>query len=764
VEPADSLLVAFKSHLRVKEIPADAICLLSERGAIALSGSSISRLAPLLDGTRSIAQVRYELAPGLSGDEVDQMLARLAEAGVIKTFPAGNGNRLPHQADKDSVAYWDLAGLDSVSATAALASPGVEIIVTGSPEPGVAAACQETGLAVHDPGAGNGPGAALSLVLCDDYLDPALGQVNADHLASGRPWLLAKPAGAAVWIGPVFQPGAGPCWMCLAKRLAGNRIGEFLTRQDPVAGPRPVSLRTTRAAGIHLAVLEAAKWLAGFRYEGQQDLCMIDTLTLRNEHHRVAQRPQCPACGDQGLVAAQVRRPVQLQQRAAARESGSDEHGNGQRTLRMDQVLGRYRHLIDPVTGIVPELRRHPQCPGFLNSYQSGRNRAMTESSMVVLKAGLRSHSGGKGATELEAQVGALCEAVERYCGTRDGDEPVVRDSYRGLGSQAVHPDTCQLFHERQFADRARWNAECSPFHGVPEPFDEREVTEWTPVWSLLSGTQRLLPTALLYYNPDPGRKQTQVRADSNGNAAGASLEDAVLHGFCELVERDAVALWWYNRTRHPAVDLESFDDPWAAGLPGRYRGLCREVWVLDVTSDLGIPAMAAVSRRTDKAAEDIMLGFGAHFDPHIALRRALTELGQLLPAAAGAGPSGTGYGSADPHLLSWWTRATTRSEPYLVPDPEQSPRTAADYRYTPSQDLNVSRACTVASRAGLDVMVLDQTRPDIGMPVVKVISPGLRHFWPRFAPGRLFDVPVRLGRLTRKTAYEDLNPVPIYL
>jgi oxazoline/thiazoline synthase len=47
---------------------------------------------------------------------------------------------------------------------------------------------------------------------------------------------------------------------------------------------------------------------------------------------------------------------------------------------------------------------------------------------------------------------------------------------------------------------------------------------------------------------------------------------------------------------------------------------------------------------------------------------------------------------------------------------------------------------------------------------VVKVVVPGLRHFWARFAPGRLFDVPVRLGRLATPTPYEDLNPVPLFL
>jgi oxazoline/thiazoline synthase len=64
----------------------------------------------------------------------------------------------------------------------------------------------------------------------------------------------------------------------------------------------------------------------------------------------------------------------------------------------------------------------------------------------------------------------------------------------------------------------------------------------------------------------------------------------------------------------------------------------------------------------------------------------------------------------------------------------------------------------------GMEVLVLDQTRPDIGLPVVKVIVPGMRHFWARLAPGRLFDVPVRLGRQSAPTEYADLNPYPMFL
>jgi ribosomal protein S12 methylthiotransferase accessory factor len=47
---------------------------------------------------------------------------------------------------------------------------------------------------------------------------------------------------------------------------------------------------------------------------------------------------------------------------------------------------------------------------------------------------------------------------------------------------------------------------------------------------------------------------------------------------------------------------------------------------------------------------------------------------------------------------------------------------------------------------------------------VAKVIVPGMRHFWSRLAPGRLYDVPVALGRLSSPTPYEELNPIPMFL
>ena len=64
-----------------------------------------------------------------------------------------------------------------------------------------------------------------------------------------------------------------------------------------------------------------------------------------------------------------------------------------------------------------------------------------------------------------------------------------------------------------------------------------------------------------------------------------------------------------------------------------------------------------------------------------------------------------------------------------------------------------------IAEEKGLETLVLDQSRPDTGLHVMKVIVPGLRHFWARFAPGRLYDVPVHMGWLMESLAEEQLNP-----
>jgi ribosomal protein S12 methylthiotransferase accessory factor len=285
-------------------------------------------------------------------------------------------------------------------------------------------------------------------------------------------------------------------------------------------------------------------------------------------------------------------------------------------------------------------------------------------------------------------------------------------------------------------------------------------------VWSLTRQCHISVPTAFCYYHYPLPEEHHFCAGDSNGNAAGNTLEEAMVQGFLELVERDSVALWWYNRVSRPAVALNSFHEPYFQAIQQHYRTLGRELWVLDLTSDLSIPAFVAISSQAGAGSGDkILLGFGAHVDPTIGILRALTELNQSLPWAALLDT--TSITSRDPHpseMQQWWHTATLAEQSYLLPDRSAAPKTPMDYVRDWSTDLrdDLEHCVELVAQHGMDMLVLDQTRPDVGLPVVKVIVPGLRHFWKRLGPGRLYAVPVRLGWLPQARREEEMNPIPM--
>ncbi|HEV7657854.1 MAG TPA: TOMM precursor leader peptide-binding protein [Mycobacteriales bacterium] len=760
--PADSPL-GFRRDLRAEVSDGDGVFLFSERTTTVLSGRHVVALAALLDGSRDRDDVLDALPGGTDRAGVAATLDRLVEARLVTRRPAG-----PPTAHEREHAFWEAAGLDADVAAHSVRT-GVDLLLPDHPSSltdpvtkAVRSALTGAGMMVRASRGGRPrPGGSLSIVLCADYLDPELAAVDAAHRAAGRPWLLAKPIGDQVWVGPIFRPGESACWHCLAERLWRHREAEAcaqaaLGRSGPAPRPVVTTPALTGTAGSLIA-LEAEKWLAGHRYSGQDAVQTLDGVELERARHELRRRPQCPACGDADLVAARAYEPVAL--RPVARTA---YRGGGHRAAPPEEVWTRYQHLVSPVTGIIKEILPDSEAPAGFHCFRSGPNVAAGAGGLMNLRRGPREDSGGKGVTAEEARTGALCEAVERWSGTFQGGEARRRASLRDLGDEAVHPNDVMLYDERQYAGRADWNPRHGLFQHVCEPFDDDVELDWTPVWSLTGERHRLLPTGMLYFG---GPGPASVRADSNGNAAGSCLEDAVLQGLLELVERDSVALWWYNRTPLPGVDLDAFAQPWLDEARDSYAALGRTLEVLDLTTDLGVPAMAAVTRRPGSDRAEAMLGFGAHLDPRIAVRRAVTELNQLLPAVLGARPD-TGFAPGDPDAVRWWQDPAAADEPYLHADRSGSPRRPADYGYRPGPDLteDLRGLIGLLDARGLEVLVLDQTRPDVGLPVVKVLVPGLRPMWARFAPGRLFDAPVRLGRLAAPTPYDQLNPIPVFL
>ena len=370
----------------------------------------------------------------------------------------------------------------------------------------------------------------MGVVLTDDYLHQKLSVLSHDYLKQKRPWILVKPVGTELWLGPLFVPGKTGCWECLAHRLRGARKAEqFLQEKTRAATPLTVdqvSLSSTVQTAFSLAATEVAKWVIGGKSEALEGrVVTLDTLSLEKQRHVLIRRPQCPSCGDPKLVSSGQSAPLVLQNRKKAHDSDG-----GQRGVSAQDTLKQILHHVSPVTGIVNLLQpvsHWVETPGFTPPYVAGHNffHAARDygTEWDVLSGSLQDSSFGKGRQAIQSQVSAICEAVERYSGVFQGDEARIRGTYKNLGQRVIHPNACMLYSEQQYANRAEWNRRGSrlPMSWVSQPFDEEQEIEWSPVWSLTHAEVRYVPLAYCYYGYArnttrglPGQTQTAVRPD----------------------------------------------------------------------------------------------------------------------------------------------------------------------------------------------------------------------------------------------------------
>ena len=740
----------FKPHLRVEVVPGEGVFLVCERHQVVLQGRLYELVAPCLDG-RPVEAICERLRGQATPAQVFYTLARLEKREYL--------TEATDARPADEQALWAEQQIDAGVAGRRLAETPVEIRSAGAT---TAEPLREllASLGVRTVGE-----PALRVVETDSYLRGDLGKYNEEAIRDGKPWLLFKPVGRWVWLGPLFVPGKTGCWACLAERIRANApVLSYLDAKRGQTGEAtahhaatPATLQVARG----MAASAIASWIGvGELPHLEGKVRTLDVLTGESQTHTLLRLPSCPACGEPVPANPPVS-PVVL---SSARKTFTADGGH--RTCTPEQTLERYGHHVSSITGAVSMLQKDTSGDGVLHVYLSGPNNARRSNSLRGLRADLRSSNCGKGTTDAQAKASALCEGLERYSGTFHGDEPRRRARITELGDAGIAPNDCLLFSDKQYRERDAWNAAGHRFDEVPLPFDPSAVIDWTPVWSFSRQAVRYLPAAYCWFNFPQRAKQTVCYACSNGNAAGNTLEEAVVQGFLELVERDSVALWWYNRVRRPAVDLDSFAEPYLGRLRDFLRDHRRDLWALDVTSDLGVPAVVAVSRRTDGGAEQILFGLGAHLDARVALLRAVTELNQMLGPVLNVPPDDPAAGElSDKETLDWLRTATVARQQYLSPL-DGPPRRAADFPAYRNDDLkdDVLFCQSLAEQQGSELLVLDQTRPEIGLPVVKVIVPGLRHFWARFAPGRLYDVPVKLGWLSKARTEEELNPIPMFL
>jgi ribosomal protein S12 methylthiotransferase accessory factor len=728
----------FAPNFTVYVLPPDVVCLYSEDRKFFLHGELYCALASTIGkGGKSFRQLVRELEKSFPSDKIHEALKRLVDRRHI--LPAS-------RSSTDAVAaYWANLGLPPETAERNLQKCRVRIQaidVQGATELDAALSGLGVRVVKRSPD--------LTVTLVSDYLERRLAELNKQHVSDHTPWLLVQPSGIFPLVGPVFSPGKSACWTCLFERMIRNREVKGFLDRGPARriAESPLARKSLGGNAIHFAAVEIAKAIAtDFRTELSDHIFSFDLTGSSVVKHYVPHRPQCPSCGRKKLRDPR-RAPAPIELGAGAKLVMTS---GGYRTVSPRATVARFRKHVSPLTGVVSRLERIEADLPLNTSYFAQHNFSAPARTINELRAGLTGGSFGKGSTAEQGEASALMESIERYSGIFQGDEIRVKRRLTDFPSgDAILPNDVLLFSDAQYQ---RNQLPTPDLHESqpPPPFDQSAEIEWSPVWSLRDGRFKYLPTGLLYFfhrGPD------QIQADSNGCAAGNTLEEAIVQGFLELVERDAYAIWWYNRLQRSAVDLGQFDDSFIGDLQTRLAEAGRQLWVLDVTSDLGIPSFVAITHWMQNGQENIEFGSGAHFDTRIALLRALTELNQFLSIGLMGG--GTGEKSS----LDGTTPLRLQDHPYLTPSNATVQSGFGPKSGHPDTREQVDACVRLAKQAGLDFLVLNQTRLDIEVPVVRVIVPGLRHFYRRFAPGRLYDIPIKLGLRDRPLAENELNPI----
>ena len=314
----------------------------------------------------------------------------------------------------------------------------------------------------------------------------------------------------------------------------------------------------------------------------------------------------------------------------------------------------------------------------------------------------------GKGATREQAMASAVMESLERYCTElRDTDE-IIYGTYEQASMHGLAINPLDLI--------------------VPErtkPYIEEANVAWVEGFEMFRGKPIWVPACEAFYPYYPDGDTQLYRFHTNGIAAGNTMEEAILHALFELIERDAWSIAEYNEYADADVIV---DDP--DSVPGQLlqkfneRGI--EIHLKDLTSDIGIPTIGAAADDTvSKDPEMLTIGVGTHLDPNIAAIRAITEVAQSrathkhgikVNAEIQRKTQDMGYEKIKAINRVWYSPSKRKEKLSDLPNG------ATEYVLDDIEKvLQRLMECGFNCVAGVDF-----TRPEIGIPVVRMVVPGL--------------------------------------
>jgi len=305
----------------------------------------------------------------------------------------------------------------------------------------------------------------------------------------------------------------------------------------------------------------------------------------------------------------------------------------------------------------------------------------------------------GKGATPAQAEASAVMELVERYSFYYFMNrERFIEATYDEVADQALPFEhlAASVHHDPADLDRAR-----QAMAGLK--------LSWTPAFNLTQGREALVPINWFY----------EIN-EFNGPAAGNSLEEALVQGLSELVERHVSALVARREPVLPSIDPASLKSPAARELAEKFRKRGIHLFAKDFTLDMGLPTVGALAYdpTTFPHMSEIVYTAGTAPDPEKAYIRALTEVAQL------AGDFNTGATFVASGLPKY---AGLDQADYIL---GEAPSVAIDRLPDLSHDnlkVEVERIVAALAERGFDVYVVNTTHPALGVPAVYTIVPGAR-------------------------------------
>jgi ribosomal protein S12 methylthiotransferase accessory factor len=328
--------------------------------------------------------------------------------------------------------------------------------------------------------------------------------------------------------------------------------------------------------------------------------------------------------------------------------------------------------------------------------------------------------------------VSAVGEAVERYSASRFHRRALLRAPVAQMKGDFLAPADLCPYADHQLADPEFPFALLSP----STPID------WTRGFWLDTRAEVFVPALPTYFNYHSAPEEHFCEVNSNGLAAGPTLDAAALSAALELCERDAFMISWLARLpgKRVLLDASVSADAREAARQLEEHGLRVELYLLDV--GLGIPAIACVGYGDGERWPGAAISLAAHLDPRTAIAKAVFEQGHLGPYLCRLLAEGKraiperaeDVRTLDDHALYYVPKHRVPAFAFLGAGGTIA---AADLPAPEGPSIDV--LCRRLAAAGLRVAIVDVTSPDLaGTPirVARALGKGFQqiHFGHRLA------------------------------